>query len=154
MILRCQVVFIEKRKHVVAQQSFKKFPTYWKKWNWSIVLYWLLVVFLWIWTTLAFFQFWGNMPCSKQALKISPDDLFIESPQIFNMRILIMSQSWALLGSKLLIILPISLSVNVMFDKDLSVKSSKSVGSTLLFRINEHWLAKKEWNNSAFSLKS
>ena len=153
MILRCQVVFNEKRKHVVAQQSFKKFPTYWKKWNWSIVFYWLLVVFLWIGTTLAFFQFWGNMSCSKQALKISPDDLFTESPQICNMRILIMSRSWALLGSKLLIILPISLSVNVMFDKDLSVKSSKSVGSTLLFRINEHWLAKKEWNNSAFSLK-
>ena len=40
-----------------------------------------------------------------------------------------------------------------MFDKDLSVKSSKSVGSTLLFRTNEDWLAKKELNNSAFSLK-
>ena len=70
------------------------------------------------------------------------------------MRILIMSWPWALLWSKLLIILPISLSVNVMFDNDLSVKSSKSVGSTLLFCTKEHWLAKRKLNNSAFSLKS
>ena len=113
----------------------------------------MLVVFLWIGTTLAFFQFWGKTSCSKQALKISPKGLLIESLQIFNMWILIMLWPWALLGSKLFIILPISLSVNVMFDKDLSVKSSKSVGSTLLFRNNEHWLAKKELDNSAFSLK-
>ena len=154
LILRYQVVSNEKRKHVVVQQPFKNFPTYWKKWNWSIVLYWLLVVFLWIGTTMGFFQFWEKIPCSKQALKISPKGLLIESPQIFKMRMLIMLWSWALLGSKLLIILIIPLTENVMFDKDLSVKSSKSVGSTLLFRTNEHWSEKKEFNNSAFSLKS
>ena len=41
-----------------------------------------------------------------------------------------------------------------MFEKDLSLKSSKSVGSTLLFCTDEHWLAKEELNNSAFPLKS
>ena len=141
--MRYQVISNEKRKHVVVQQPFKDFPTYWKKWNWSIVLYWLLVVFLWIGTTLAFFQFWGKIPCSEQALKISRKSLLIESPQTFNVRILVMLWPWALLGSKPLVILPISLPANGMFSKDLSVKSSKSVGSTLLFRTNEHWLAKK-----------
>ena len=53
------------------------------------------------------------------------------------MRILMMSWPWVLLGSKLFIILPKSLSVNVMFDNDLSVKSLKSVGSTLLI-IRKH----------------
>ena len=124
MILRYQVVFSTKRKHVIVQQPFKTFLTYWKKWNWPIVLYWLFAIFLWIGTTFAFFQFWGKIPCSKQALKISPKGLLTESLQDFNMRILITSWPWALLGSKLLIILPISLSVNVMFEKDLSVKRS------------------------------
>ena len=99
--------------------------------------------------------FFSNFEEKSHALSKlwSPKDLLIELPQIFNMRILIMSWPWALLGSKLLIILPTSLSVN-MFEKDLSLKSSKSVGSTLLFCTDEHWLAKEELNNSAFSLKS
>ena len=44
--LKYQVIFNEKRKHVVVQHPFKDFFTYWKKWNWPIVLYWLSVVFL------------------------------------------------------------------------------------------------------------
>ena len=67
---------------------------------------------------------------------------------------LIISWPWALLGSKLLIIFPMSLSVKEMLDRDLSVKLSQLVGSTLVFVINEHWLAKKELKSSAFSLKS
>ena len=47
-----------------------------------------------------------------------------------------------------------SLSVKVMFDKDLSVRFSQLVGSRLVLIINEHWLTKKELNSSAFSLKS
>ena len=46
-----------------------------------------------------------------------------------------------------------SLSVKEMLDRDLSVKLSQLVGSTLVFVINEHWLAKKELKSSAFSLK-
>ena len=41
-----------------------------------------------------------------------------------------------------------------MLDRDLSVKLSQLVGSTLVFVFNEHWLAKKELKSSAFSLKS
>ena len=47
-----------------------------------------------------------------------------------------------------------SLSVKEMLDRVLSVKLSQLVGSTLVFVFNEHWLAKNELKNSAFSLKS
>ena len=47
-----------------------------------------------------------------------------------------------------------SLSVKKMLDKGLSVKLSQLVGSSLVFALNEHWLAKKELKSSAFSLKS
>ena len=41
-----------------------------------------------------------------------------------------------------------------MLDKDSPVRYSQLVGSTLVFFISEHWLAKRELNSSAFSLKS
>ena len=41
-----------------------------------------------------------------------------------------------------------------MLDKDLSVRLSQLVESTLVFLISEHWLVKKALNSSAFSLKS
>ena len=66
---------------------------------------------------------------------------------------LIISWPLALLGSKHLIISPMSLSVKEMLERDLSVKLSQLVGSTLVSVINEHWLAKKELKSSAFSLK-
>ena len=67
---------------------------------------------------------------------------------------LIILWPWALFGSKVLIIFPMSLSVKVMLDKDLSVRFSQLVGRKLVLIINEHWLAKNELNGSAFSLKS
>ena len=41
-----------------------------------------------------------------------------------------------------------------MIEKDLSVTLSQLVGSTLVFLISEHWLAKKALNRSDFSLES
>ena len=41
-----------------------------------------------------------------------------------------------------------------MINKDLSVTLSQLVGSTLVFLISEHWLAKKALNRSDFSLES
>ena len=70
------------------------------------------------------------------------------------MRILMISWPWALLGSKPLIIFPMSLSVKEILDKDLSVELLQLVGSSQVFVINEHWFARKELNSSAFSLKS
>ena len=58
------------------------------------------------------------------------------------------------MGSKHLIVFPMPLSVKEMLDRNLSVKLSQLVGSSLEFVINGHWLAKKELKSSAFSLKS
>ena len=54
------------------------------------------------------------------------------------MRILMISWPWALLGSKPLIIFPMSLSVKEILDKDLSVELLQLVGSSQVFVINEH----------------
>ena len=69
------------------------------------------------------------------------------------MRMLIMSCPCALFGSKLCITFSISFSVNVIFDKDLSVLGCRKEGISLPLSMIEHCLAKKELNNSAFSLE-
>ena len=66
---------------------------------------------------------------------------------------LIISWPQALLGSKHLAIFPMSLSAKEMLHRDLSVKLPQLVGSTLVFVISDHWLAKKGLKSSAFSLK-
>ena len=64
-----------------------------------------------------------------------------------------MSCPWALFESKFCIIFSISFSVNVIFDKDLSVLGCRKEGISLPLSMIEHCLAKKELNSSAFSLK-
>ena len=77
----------------------------------------------------------------------------IDLPHILSMRVLIMSCPYALFESKLCITFSISFSVNVIFDKHLSVLGCRKEGMSLLLSMIEHCLAKKEWNNLAFSLK-
>ena len=47
----------------------------------------------------------------------------------------------------------IAFSVNVIFDKNLWVLPYRTDGSALPLSVSEYYLAKKELNNSAFSLK-
>ena len=61
--------------------------------------------FLKLETTFAFFHSEENLPKRKQFGKIISRRLHTEIPQNCNMRLLIMSWSWPLLGSKFLIIL-------------------------------------------------
>ena len=63
-------------------------------------------------TTLAFFHLIGNFPFSRHDLNISPKDFKIKSPQIFNIRILIMPKPRALFGLRVLMIFAISSWVN------------------------------------------
>ena len=56
----------------------------------------------------AFFHSEGNVPLSRQDLKISFMGGKAESPHNFSIHILIMSCPWALFGSSLFIILAIS----------------------------------------------
>ena len=76
----------------------------------------------------------------------------IDLPHILSMHMLIMSCPCALFGSKLCITFSISFSVNVIFDKDLSVLGCRKEGILLPLSIIEHCLAKKELSNSAFFL--
>ena len=77
----------------------------------------------------------------------------IDLLHILSMRMLIMSCPCTLFGSKLCITFSISSSVNRIFGKDLSVLGCRKEGISLPLSIIEHCLAKKELNNSAFSLK-
>ena len=60
---------------------------------------------LWIGSIFALFQSFGNILSLKQFLKMVANGLYIESPHSFNIRILILTCPWALLGSSFLIIL-------------------------------------------------
>ena len=68
--------------------------------------------FLWTGPTLAFCHSMGIFPFSRHDLKISSKVFKIESPKIFNMRILIMSKPWVLFGLRFLMIFAISPLVN------------------------------------------
>ena len=84
----------------------------------------------------------GNFSFSRHDLNINYKGFKIESPQIFNMRILIMSKPWALFGLKFLMIFAISL-VNEIAERRLFVILKESVGSLLVFSTSVHCLAKK-----------
>ena len=100
--------------------------------------------FLWIVKTLLFFQHKGGVPWSKRAFTISRNDLQIDPPHSFSIRMLLILWRWALFGSKALIIFPISFSVKVMLDMGFSVRLSQVVETKVVHLISEHWLAKKE----------
>ena len=107
--------------------------------------------FLWSGITFGFFHLLGIFPLSKWHSKVSFKGLLIESSQIFTIVILIISWPQALFGSRLLIILRISL-----FEKSIVVSDSCNfffffflkereivAGSWILFLSIEHWSAKK-----------
>ena len=105
--------------------------------------------FLWSGITFGFFHLLGIFPLSKWHSKISFKGLLIESSQIFTIVIVIISWPQALFGSRLLIILRISL-----FEKSIVVSDSCNfffflkereivAGSWILFLSIEHWSAKK-----------
>ena len=75
----------------------------------------------------------GNFPLSMHDLNISSKGFKIESPQIFNLRILIMSKPWALFGLRFLMIFAISSLVNEIVERRLFVLLKESIGSLLVF---------------------
>ena len=94
-------------------------------------------------TTLAFFHSMRNLPLSMHDLNISSKGFKIESLQIFNMQILIMSKPWALFGLRFLMIFAISSLVNEIVERRLFVLLKESVVSLLVFLTSVHCLAKK-----------
>ena len=114
----------------------------------------MLITFFMNCNNISFFPFQGNLPVRKQVSKVMFRGLQIESPHIFNIRILISSWPWALFGSRLLIIRRMSSFAKWQVDNVLSVRNGNSEGKTLPFEIGEHWSAKNELKISLFSWKS
>ena len=78
--------------------------------------------FLNVGTTFAFFRSEGNLPEYKQFWKIVWSGLYMEMPQGFIMRMLIMSWQWALLGSRFLIILYIYIYIYLLLKRQWYLK--------------------------------
>ena len=110
--------------------------------------------FLWIGTTLAFFHSLGNIPSFRQFLKMISSGFQMESPHNFNIRMLIMSCPWALLGSSFLIISPMWSAEKWNDSRSDSVWTVKTDGSLLSFTRGVHWSAKYELKRSHFFLMS
>ena len=91
----------------------------------------LFVAFLKIGTTFPFFQSSGNIPHFKQPFNILKRGSIIARPDIFTMRILIISWPWTLLGSSSQIILLILPFVDSMFARYWSVMGLVDESSTV-----------------------
>ena len=76
-------------------------------------------------------------------LNIGSKDFKIESPQILNMRILIMPKPWVLFGLRFLMIFARSSLVNETVERRLFVLFKESVRSLLVFSTSVYCLAKK-----------
>ena len=99
------------------------------------------------------FTLGGEHLFSMLDLKMIPRHLHMCLPNICNMRMLSLLCPCALFGLKFSKHFSMFCS-KVTFDKDLSAFRKITDGILLLFFIEEHCLAKKEFNNSALSLKS
>ena len=86
-----------------------------------------------------FFRSDGNIPFSKQSLKMSPNGLHIDILQIGIIRMLILSWPGSLFGSRFSIIFNMSVFENFTVDKRSYVKKWSPGGSLLsLFRWGTH----------------
>ena len=99
------------------------------------------------------FTLGGEHLFSMLDLKMIPRHLHMCLPNICNMRMLSLLCPCALFGLKFSKHFSMFCS-KVTFDQDLSAFRKIIDGILLLFFIEEHCLAKKEFNNSALSLKS
>ena len=81
-------------------------------WSWDIRSFSVknrnISFFLWTGTILPFLQSDGNISFARKLLKMSSKGLYNEFPHIFNIRMLILSWPWALLGLRFWIIFDMS----------------------------------------------
>ena len=100
-------------------------------------------------TTLAFYHSEGNLPFYKHVQKLIPSGLQIDSSQIFNIQILIISSwPWALFGLRSELFLKYH-----MLKVTGTFFSGRTKGTLLFLLTKEHCLVKMSLKSSAFSLK-
>ena len=109
--------------------------------------------FLWIGTLSAFFHSDGKQPLPTHCLKIMVNGLRVAGPQIFNIRMLILSCPRTLPERTFWIILAVSSWEKVTEDKRLIVNYWICVGRVLALVIREHRYEKNELKSSTFSKK-
>ena len=102
-------------------------------------------------TIFPFFYSEGKASVRRACLKTTSNG--IESPHIFNMRILLLSCQWALFEWRFWTIFQIASAQNVAVDKRLSVIKLTPAGRELLLGIGKHCLEKKKLKSSFFSLR-
>ena len=107
--------------------------------------------FLFTRTTFAFFHSEGNVPNSRQDLKISSKSGKTESPH--SIHILIMACPWALFRSRFFIILATLALVTGIDENVCVVFILSAAGISLELSIRVHCWARKLLNDSALSLK-
>ena len=95
-----------KRSKTFPQMGSK--DTVWRFFKFCLSLFW------WTRTMFAFFNSLGKFPFLKQDWKISSSSLQIGLPHFFNMQMLIISWPWALLGSRLWIIVAMPLQLKYL----------------------------------------
>ena len=108
---------------------------------------------MWIGKNFLFFHFKGNTPVRRDCLKIISNGAQIELPNIFSMRIFMLSCPGALLDLKWWLYFPLSLPENVTVGRRFSLIYLISEGSELWLETREHCLEKKKMKSSAFPLK-
>ena len=120
----------------------KYFTTDWQKWDRSIVIY-CLSFFLWIGIMFDFFLLSGKTPEFIHFWNIIDKGLTRESSHGLTILIdILSSKPWALLMSKFLIILSISLSSQVMKENLASVFKTTESGIWESLSMGVHWEAK------------
>ena len=152
MIYIKQFIFFNKLKNRIKNNSFKYFTTDWQKWDRSIS--YLLIIhhfFVWIGTMFDFFQLSGKTPELIHLRNIIDKGLTRESSHNLTILIDISSKPWALLMSRFLIILSISLSSQVMEENLASVLKTTESGIWESLSMGVHWEAKNLLKWLAFS---
>ena len=107
------------------------------------------------WKNISFFPFDGKFSTLEPDLDTSSKGFRIDSPQIFTIRIMIISCLRALFGSRFFMIFAVSSSVKEMLERQLFVFFLREpVGSLLVQLTIVHCLAEKLSKVSSFCLKS
>ena len=115
----------------------------------SVVFNTRFVVFFVNWYEIYFFfHSDGKIPCVRQVLE-KIKDLKLDLSDNLSIRILIISSTWTLFESSLLMLLISSIEKST-YEKDLSIIKEKSDSNVLPLSFNEHCFVKKELRFRSF----
>ena len=122
-------------------------------WSKSVVSWHLLITFFITWNHICIFSVTGKLTFFNARVQGYSKSFEIDSPQILNIRILIIPWPWGLLGIRSCIIFAISLLLSEVDEITFSFLLKNVEGCLLELFFKEHCSAKKELHIFTFSLK-